>query len=112
MSRITSAILTFLLVISVQVLNAEELKSTAADQQALNLTIYNAGRALIRDQRKINSDQTLQQVAFMDVASTIIPQTVAIQGLDVLEQNYDYDLLSPQALIQKNIGSHQCGISE
>ncbi|MDJ0882294.1 MAG: DUF4139 domain-containing protein [Gammaproteobacteria bacterium] len=104
MPRIATVFLMMLMTIPASALHAEELKSTADDQQVLNLTIYNAGRALIRDQRKINSTQSYKQIAFMDVARTIIPQTVAIKGLDVLEQNYDYDLLSPQALIQKNIG--------
>jgi len=83
---------------------AEEIKSTAADQQSVNLTIYNAGRALVRDQRMLTIEQPTSRIAFMDVASSIMPQTVAIDGLQVLEQNYDYDLLSPQALIKKNIG--------
>ena len=85
---------------------AIEIKSTAADQVTLSLTVYNGGRALVRDQRRISSDAQTKNIAFMDVAEKIMPQTVAIRGLDILEQNYDYDLLSPQALIDKNIGNN------
>lgn len=81
-----------------------ETRSTANDQTRLQLTVYNAGRALVKDQRIIQLTQAEQRIAFMDVAEQIMPQTVAIKGLDVLEQNYDFDLLSPQALINKNIG--------
>lgn len=84
---------------------AQETKSSSADQTSLNLTIYNGGRALVREQRQIQLSHPTQNIAFMDVAEKIMPQTVAIQGLDVLEQNYDFDLLSPQALINKNLGN-------
>lgn len=93
----------FLLLVTIPGLSAE-LKSTSADQQSLSLTVYNGGRALVRDQRQIQFSEPTEQLAFMDVAQKIMPQTVAIKGLDVLEQNYDFDLLSPQALVDKNIG--------
>lgn len=85
---------------------AAETKSTASDQTNLSLTVYNGGRALVRDSRQINLQQPTQHIAFMDVAELIMPQTVAIDGLTVLEQNYDFDLLSPQSLINKNIGKN------
>jgi hypothetical protein len=85
-------------------LNAAELRVTADQQQSVSLTIYNGGRALVRDRRAIPAVQPTNRIAFMDVAERIMPQTVAIEGVEVLEQNYDYDLLSPQALIDKNIG--------
>jgi len=46
------------------------------------------------------------QLEFADVASTIQPETVHIKGsgLKVLEQNYRYDLLSPQKLLEKYVG--------
>ena len=83
---------------------ANEFKTTADDQQAISLTIYNGGRALIRDSREFSITQPSHEIAFMDVAQNIMAQTVAIKGLDVQEQNYDFDLLSPQALVEKNIG--------
>jgi hypothetical protein len=81
-----------------------EVKSTAHDQTQVWITVYNGGRALVKDYRSLNLPDNTQSIALMDVAEKIMPQTVAIDGLDVLEQNYDFDLLSPQSLINKNIG--------
>ncbi len=83
---------------------AAEVRSTAENQSELSLTIYNGGRALVRDSRQLKLPAETNRVALMDVAEKIMPQTVAIEGLDVLEQNYDFDLLSPASLVQKNIG--------
>ncbi len=102
-----SILLTIALVLSLTTVNAQtiqEFKADASHQQALNLTIYNQGRALIRDRRQFDIDTPVTAIAFSDVAQKIMPQTVAIDGLNVREQNYDYDLLSPQALIQKHLG--------
>ena len=47
---------------------------------------------------------------FRDVAAQIQPQTVSIKSLSganalsVLEQNYRYDLLTPQKLLEKHVG--------
>ncbi len=85
-------------------------KSTLTDQSSVALTIYNSNIALVKDQRDIEfgaGDNTLQ---FMDVAAQIIPATVYIkslsdaQGLRVLEQNYEYDLLNPRKLMEKYVG--------
>jgi hypothetical protein len=49
---------------------------------------------------------------FRDVAAHIQPETVHIKslssanGLDVFEQNYRYDLLTPQKLLEKYVGRH------
>lgn len=96
-----------LALLAVQIMSnplAAEIKSTSQQQVDLYLTVYNGGRALVRDQRQFKLSKPTRHIAFMDVAEKIMPQTVAIKGLDVLEQNYDFDLLSPQALIDKNIG--------
>jgi len=98
-------LLCLLLPILLPSVSAAEFSTTASDQQDLNLTIYNGGRALIRESRQFNVGEKTRHIAFIDVAQTIMPQTVAITGLDVQEQNYDFDLLSPQALIEKNIGN-------
>src|SRR5512139_914730 len=52
----------------------------------------------------------MSEVRFMDVASQIIPTSVHIRSLvnpdslQVLEQNYEYDLLNPQKLMDKYVG--------
>ena len=85
-------------------------KSELMNQSSVALTIYNSNIALVKDQRDIEfgaGDNTLQ---FMDVAAQILPATVHIksltdtQGLHVLEQNYEYDLLNPAKLMEKYVG--------
>ena len=105
MPRLSTALLSLVLLSLNHNLHADEFKTTDSDQQSISLTIYNGGRALIRDSRNFNLQQPSRQIAFMDVSQNIMAQTVAIKGLDVQEQNYDFDLLSPQALIEKNIGN-------
>jgi len=82
-----------------------ETRSSVKDQTDLYVTVYNAGRALVRDHRTLTLTEPSSHIALMDVAEKIMPQTVAIEGLQVLEQNYDFDLLSPQSLISKNTGN-------
>ncbi len=48
-------------------------------------------------------------VAFVDVSAQIRPQTALLKSsagpLDVLEQNFDFDLLTPEKLLEKSVGS-------
>ncbi len=83
---------------------AAEYRSGADQQSDLSLTVYNAGRALVREHRRLELPRGTDAVALMDVPQQILPQTVAIDGLAVREQNYDFDLLSPQTLLQKHVG--------
>jgi hypothetical protein len=84
--------------------------SESADRRAVNITVYNSDFALVREVRQL-SGVPAGQVAleFRDVASTIQPETVAVKSLKgaalrVLEQNYRYDLLTPETLLEKYVG--------
>lgn len=85
-------------------------KSTLTDQSFVALTIYNSNIALVKDQRDIEFGAGENTLQFMDVAAQVIPATVYIkslsdaQGLHVLEQNYEYDLLNPGKLMEKYVG--------
>ncbi len=80
------------------------------DQTGIALTVYNANLGLVKDQREIKLPPGTGELRFMDVASQIIPASVHIKSvtdpasLQVLEQNYEYDLLNPQKLLDKYIG--------
>lgn len=82
--------------------------SSEADQTGLALTIYNDNLALVKDRRTVRLGTGNGELRFMDVASQIIPASVSVTsptgGLQVLEQNYEYDLLSPQKLLDKYVG--------
>ena len=80
------------------------------DQSGLAVTIYNVNLGLIKDQRKIRLPEGTGELRFMDVASQIIPTSVQVRAIDnssslrVIEQNYEYDLLNPQKLLDKYVG--------
>lgn len=80
------------------------------DQDNVEVTIYNANLGLVKDQRQLNLFRGIGELRFMDVASQIIPTSVSIKSLVhsdsmlVLEQNYEYDLLNPQRLLDKYVG--------
>lgn len=72
----------------------------------LSISIYNNDLALIRDVRSVDFKQGLNTVAFEGVASSIKPASVMITGerIRVLEQNYDFALLTPHNIIEKSVG--------
>lgn len=84
--------------------------TTQKDQTDLSITVYNSNLALVRDVRKINLSTGTFPLHFEDVAASINPATVHLRSitdpskLNVLEQNYEYDLLDPQKLLQKYVG--------
>jgi len=86
------------------------LSSGLEDQTGVAVTIYNVNLGLVKDQREIKLAKGMGEVRFMDVASQIIPTSVHIKSLidpdslQVLEQNYEYDLLNPQKLLDKYVG--------
>ena len=95
---------------SLQVGYAAPLTSNLTDQQSVSVTIYNSNIGLVKDIRLIDFKSGVQELKFMDVAAKIDPTTVHIKSLinesslNVLEQNYEYDLLSPQKLLEKFVG--------
>ena len=88
----------------------ENLSTGLEDQTGIALTIYNVNLGLVKDQRELRMPKGTGELKFMDVASQIIPTSVHIKSLvnadsfQVLEQNYEYDLLNPQKLMDKYVG--------
>jgi hypothetical protein len=88
----------------------EMLSSGIEDQTGVAVTIYNVNLGLVKDQREISLTRGVGELRFMDVASQIIPTSVYIKSLvdpdslQILEQNYEYDLLNPQKLLDKYVG--------
>ena len=74
------------------------------------MTVYNSNIALVRDVRQIRLHSGVFPLHFEDVAASIMPQTVHFRSLtdpsklNVIEQNYEYDLLDPQKLLNKYVG--------
>ena len=70
------------------------------------VTIYNNDRALIEDKRVLSLASGRTRQEFRDVSAQIQPETVTLsgRGIGIGEQNFDFDLLSPAALIQNAVG--------
>jgi hypothetical protein len=70
------------------------------------VTIYNNDRALIQDRRQLNVPAGRSRQEFRDVSAQIQPETVTLggRGIGIIEQNFDFDLLSPSALMQNAVG--------
>jgi hypothetical protein len=82
----------------------------AAARREVMVTVYNNNYGLIREVREVDLPDGLIELEYQDVAEKIDPTSVAVKPLDkpdafsVLEQNYRYDLLSPQTLLEKFVG--------
>jgi len=76
-------------------------------RKEVSLTVYNQNFALVRDVREIELKKGVQKVYFEEVASKIDPTSVRISSLNhpeylvVREQNFEYDLINPDKLLNK-----------
>jgi hypothetical protein len=83
---------------------------TAADQREVMLTVYNGNLGLVKEVREVRLGEGLVEARYADVASQIDPTSVHLRsvtdpaGLRILEQNYEYDLLSSEKLMEKYVG--------
>jgi hypothetical protein len=70
------------------------------------VTIYNGDLALVQDTRQLDVPAGRSRQEFPDVSAQIRPETVTLAGagVGIVEQNFDFDLLSPQALMEKAVG--------
>jgi hypothetical protein len=89
---------------------APPLAITRESQRDLMVTIYNGNLGLVKDTREARLPAGMSEVQFADVAAQIDPTSVHLKsltdpaGLRILEQNYEYDLLSAQKLLEKYVG--------
>ncbi|MFH1754114.1 MAG: DUF4139 domain-containing protein [Candidatus Latescibacterota bacterium] len=85
-------------------------KSTPSEQESIGITIYNDNLGLVKDVRKLSLPRGITALTFEGVASRIDPTSVHIRSIDnpghlsVLEQNFEYDLISPGKLMEKYLG--------
>ncbi len=93
-----------------QLANSKEQRTTLDDQVSVAVTIYNENLALIKDQRKVTLDKGENHLAYRGVSAKMRPETAMLRSLDsnagfhVLEQNFDFDLLTPEKLLDHYVG--------
>ena len=70
------------------------------------VTIYQNGQSLVQDSRQINLPSGRSKQEFPDVSAQIRAETVTLTGpgIGIVEQNFDYDLLTPAKLMEKAVG--------
>ncbi|MBC9033086.1 DUF4139 domain-containing protein [Sphingomonas sp. JC676] len=75
-------------------------------QGDVSVTIYNNDLALVQDMRTLTLPKGRARQEFPDVSAQIRPETVTLstEGAGIVEQNFDYDLLSPDKLMDKSVG--------
>lgn len=77
-----------------------------AGSDDLSITIYNNNLALVQDIRRLKLATGRVRLEFPGVSAQIRPETVtlAAPGAGIIEQNFDYDLLTPARLLDKAVG--------
>jgi hypothetical protein len=87
---------------------AQEVRVTQQDQTAVAVTIYNEDLALVKDRRRLDIDTGVHSVAIIDVSALMRPETALLRSADgrvgVLEQNFEFDLLTPEKLLEQSVG--------
>ena len=82
---------------------------TQDEMTGVDLTVYNQNLAVVKDRRTLGLKAGVNEIAFRDVAKLIEPATVLFRSLTdpegtmVLEQNYEYDLVGSQKLLEKYV---------
>lgn len=110
LSILMTSFMTSLLASNLALADNSEQRSTLGDQQEVAVTIYNNNLALVKDQRKLKLASGQVALAFRDVSAQIRPETALLRSvtapgsLSVIEQNFDFDLLTPQKLLEKYVG--------
>jgi hypothetical protein len=82
---------------------------TATFAGDVSLTIYNDNYGLVKQTQALEFKKGIGEVNFDDVASQIDPTSVHILprsgGISILEQNYRYDLVNTNQIMQKYLGN-------
>src|SRR5438093_11177632 len=81
--------------------SAQEVAVPLEKQTAVAVTIYNENLALVKDKRRVELTGGRERLSFVDVSAQIRPETALLSGggVSIVEQNFDFDLLTPQILL-------------
>ena len=87
-----------------------ETVSTVADREAMAVTVYNDDLALVKDTRRVGLGRNFNRLAWREVSAQMRPETAQLRNLSnpagfrLLEQNFDFDLLTPAKLLEQSVG--------
>jgi hypothetical protein len=109
-TKLCAAIAATFAAVSVANSAVDERPSTLQDQQSVAVTIYNENLALVKDTRRVTLGTGQNRLALREVSGQMRPETAQLRSLShpgslaLLEQNFDFDLLTPAKLLEKYVG--------
>jgi len=91
--------------------------SAATDRQEIDVTVYNQNLALVRDVRSADLPEGEFLLEFQDVPAQIEPRSLLVESsgrtsLYIMEQNYEFDLMSQGKILEKYVGKELSWIQE
>ena len=86
--------------------SAQQQAQEGTAQGDVSVTIYQNGQSLVQDIRRLDIPRGTTRIEFPDVSAQIRPATLSFNGENtaIVEQNFDFDLLTPTKLMEKAIG--------
>ncbi|MBT4380794.1 MAG: DUF4139 domain-containing protein [Gammaproteobacteria bacterium] len=99
-----------IVVLATGIATASQFELGVEGRTRLALTVFNSNLTVVRDQREVVLPTGEIELEFTDVARTILPPTVSIssaasRGFSANQQNYRFDLLNPNSLLERFVGS-------
>jgi hypothetical protein len=83
------------------------------EQKSISVTVYNQNLGVVKDLRSVDISSGRSKINITDVAQQIDPTSVHIKlDGEVLEQNYQYDLVSLDKILRKFINQNIRLVSE
>ena len=74
------------------------------NRKDVSITVYNSNLGVVKDVREMDVKEGINELKLSDVAKFIDPTSVHIKiNGNILEQNYQYDLVSTDKILQKYI---------
>jgi hypothetical protein len=91
--------------------------SGAAARRGVDVTVYNQDLALVRETRAMEMPEGEFRIEFRDVPARINPVTLLVTAGDkerfvLLEQNYEFDLMSRERILEKYVGQDIAWVQE
>lgn len=103
-------VLTIAMTVTAQSVKKNLAESKAGERSSVDLTIYNANLALVREERTLDLSKGLSRLVISDIPATIdgtslhFMSKTSPDAVKVLEQNYQYDLVNQAKLLNKYLG--------
>ena len=90
----------------VEAVNAAEILVNQSQNTDMVVSVYNNNLGLVHDTRRVKLQKGRNDVAFEGVSKQIRAESAILtgKGINVREQNYDYNLLTSQNLLDSYVG--------